>query len=95
MVARFLLSRTVGVRFYNIPRSNWAGCADADGFLAFNLGTLGKHWVEQPTQRSVDALLLHELVHVSGVSDHLSSAFYNTLAQLGASLRHCPDRLVP
>lgn len=95
-VAKFLLDEHVDVRvqFYNISRSGWAGCADREGFLAFNIGTLGRAWVESPKQEAVDALLLHELVHVAGINDHFSDRFYNTLARFGAKLRTCPEMLV-
>jgi hypothetical protein len=88
-----LLDRIVSVAFYDIPRANWLGCAHGGGMVAFNVGTLGRRWIEAPDQEAVDALLLHEFAHLTGASDHLTREFNSALERLGAKLRTARARL--
>lgn len=56
------------------------------GKLTFNVGTLGHRWFNEPDQRSVDALLIHEFAHHK-VSNHLDHAFHDECCRLGAAMR--------
>jgi len=55
-----------------------------DRSLRFNLVRLGRRWFER-IDRGTNRLLLHEFAHEFS-SDHLSSAFHDAIAKLGAKL---------
>lgn len=73
------------VKFYNNITLQFAGVwGERD--IGFNIGKLGRKWVDEPNQQRVDELLLHEFAH-DKVSDHLSDAFADEIARLGAKMR--------
>lgn len=73
------------LQFYNNITLQFAGVwGERD--IGFNIGKLGRKWVDEPNQQRVDELLLHEFAH-DKVSDHLSDAFADEIARLGAKMR--------
>lgn len=60
--------------------------------LTFNIGRLGRRWVDEPNQQKVDELLIHEFSHHS-VHDHLSDAYHGECCRLGAKMRHVQSAL--
>lgn len=79
------------VTFYNNITLQFAGVWN-NRTIGFNMGKLGKKWVENPDQELIDALLLHEFAHEK-ISDHLSYQFPDEVARLGARLRTVKARL--
>lgn len=55
--------------------------------ITYNKAKLSNAWIESPNQELVDALILHEFAH-NRISDHLSYAFPDEIARLGAKLRN-------
>lgn len=53
--------------------------------MEFNVARLGRAWFDNPCDEQVLSIIIHELAH-HRVSDHLSSAYYNELSDLGARL---------
>lgn len=85
-LGRALLGRDIAVRIVceiTMPHAAWFG----DHELTFNLGRLGKAWFDEPIGMAHNELLLHEFAHAK-VSDHLTHAFSDEVACLGAKLVH-------
>ena len=76
---------SITISYFKV-RDRWAGCAAA-GNISFNLYSLGVSWPETASQEEVDALLIHELAHLSGASDHYHRDFYSACCLIGAKLR--------
>jgi hypothetical protein len=89
-----VIGKTVTVQFYKVSRFRqgcgafgaWYGRSFVMPTLSFNIGVLGKWWVEKPDQEAVDRLLIHEFAH-DKVSDHLSDEFHRECCRIGAKLR--------
>jgi Zn-dependent protease with chaperone function len=91
---RFVLNYTLAVaqklgigcsvKIVNDPMASFAACYGGNTFT-FNAGRLGFKWFDQGANDAVNALIIHELGHhYSG--DHLSSAYYAALCEIGARL---------
>lgn len=59
--------------------------AEGGDTVRFNVRSLGKDWFAECSRKELTELILHELAH-HWVSDHLSSDFYDKVAELGALL---------
>lgn len=88
-LAHFLLKRRIEVKFFSSVQMAWAACYGPGGPLCFNIGRLGRKFVDKPEQHSVDMLLLHEFAH-EYESNHLSTDYHEAICKLGASMRHAP-----
>ena len=87
-----LLGVDVRIYVYRMPFGQRAAAWYGHGSLSFNLTVLGHSWFNDPDERKVDALLLHEFAH-HRVSNHLSEEFHDEICRLGARLRDVSVRL--
>lgn len=84
-MGEFLLGLPVQVLFYDEAMLEHVATY-GDGVITFNLAKLGHAWCEEPDQRAVDELCIHEFSH-HFAGDHLSEAFWRACCRLGAKLR--------
>lgn len=87
--ARVLLRKNIEVRFFSSVKLNWAACYGPGGPLCFNIGRLGRKFVDKPEQHAADKLLLHEFAH-EYESNHLSTEYHEAICDLGAKMRIAP-----
>lgn len=88
--ARVLLRKHIEVKFFSSVKLNWAACYGPGGPLCFNIGRLGRKFVDKPEQHAVDKLLLHEFAH-EYESNHLSTEYHEAICDLGAKMRIAPQ----
>ena len=91
-IGKELLGVDVVIYVYRMPVGQRAAAWYGHGSLSFNLTVLGHKWFNDPDERKVDALLLHEFAH-HRVSNHLSEEFHDEICRLGARLRDVSVRL--
>jgi hypothetical protein len=89
-MAQFLLQKHIEIKFFSSVKLAWAACYGPGGPLCFNIGRLGRKFVDKPEQHAVDMLLLHEFAH-EYESNHLSTDYHEAICKLGASMRHAPN----
>jgi hypothetical protein len=92
LLSKELLGFEVAVSVYRVVNGKAAWFTHGGRSLSFNLQVLGHRWFDQPSQRDVDALLLHEFSH-HRVGDHMSERFHSECCRLGALLRDSSARL--
>ncbi len=88
MVATHILDRTIDVKIVSDITWNFVATYGSSGFLTLNKGKLRKSFFENfpDNMENVDRLLIHEFAH-EFESDHLSAAFHEACARLGAKLK--------
>lgn len=75
--------------------ATWAAHGIGSARLEWNLMTLGRKWFERPvTNVEPLALLIHEMGHHLGGSDHLDRRYLNELCRIGAEVARAV-RLTP
>lgn len=89
-MAQFLLKKHIEIKFFSSVKLAWEACYGPGGPLCFNIGRLGRRFVDKPEQHAVDMLLLHEFAH-EYESNHLSTDYHEAICKLGASMRHAPN----
>jgi len=83
-LAAAVLGLDLAVEVVDNPEASMSACY-GHGHLKFNVGTLGASWFDRGPVVAVNDLLIHEFGHeFSG--DHLSSAYYAALTNLGAKV---------
>jgi hypothetical protein len=89
-VAKMTLALDIQVQIINSPKaSTGADYEQARKLLRFNVGRLGKKWFSSPAEQILK-LIIHELGHEFG--GHISEAYYEGLASIGAKLALCDPR---
>lgn len=87
--AKVLLHKHIEIKFFSSVKLSWAACYGPGGPLCFNIGRLGRRFVDKPEQHAVDKLLLHEFAH-EYESNHLSTEYHEAICDLGAKMRIAP-----